>query len=390
MRLFRTTWRLRRKLSALPVKPVTVTIILLMIICSPVVLNHMGVFTHFLEKDYYTEFSYPLEGNLQPLVKELKLGNEPPIKPINVFNYSYLKLCQNKCSNNENPKLLFVVKSALHHSEQRQAIRQTWGNQLNFSGVEIRRVFLLGTGSDPEIQEKVDEEDKLYDDIVQADFHDDYRNNTLKTMSGFKWAVEHCPSARYAVFSDDDMYISTKNLLRFIRNPSSYPEQESHPRKDFEHRDRSLKEEPALVAEGFENEQNEVANLNEESKLYAGYVFHSPPQRHRSSKWYVSLNEYPYHLWPPYVTAGAYVVSRGALLDLHYGSFYTKYFQFDDIFLALVALKINIEPVHCSEFYFWKKNYSKLGYRDVIASHGYSNPDELRSVWNDLKSAGYA
>lgn len=121
-----------------------------------------------------------------------------------------------------------------------------------------------------------------------------------------------------------------------------------------------------------------------------GYVFHSPPQRHHSSKWYVSLKEYPYHLWPPYVTAGAYVVSRSALLDLHYGSFYTKYFQFDDIFLALVALKINIEPVHCSEFYFWKKNYSKLGYRDVIASHGYGDPDELRSVWNEQKSAGHA
>lgn len=90
------------------------------------------------------------------------------------------------------------------------------------------------------------------------------------------------------------------------------------------------------------------------------------------------LEEYPYHLWPPYVTAGAYVVSREALLSLHYGSFYTKYFQFDDIFVGLVALKVNIEPFHCEEFYFWKKSYSKSGYRDVIASHGYGNPDELR------------
>lgn len=392
MRLMRTTWRLRRKFSALPAKCVALTIVSLVIICVTVVLYHMGAFTHFLEKDYYTEFSYPLQGNLQPLVKELIVGNEPPIKPINVFNYSYLKLCHDKCSSNANLKLLYVVKSALHNFEQRQAIRQTWGNQLHLSHVEVRRIFLLGTGFDPEIQRKVDEEDRLHEDIVQADFHDDYRNNTLKTMSGFKWAVEHCPSASYVVFSDDDMYISTKNLLRFIRNPSGYPEKESQPLavKDFEHRDRSLKEEPALVAEGLEEEQNVFGNRNEESKLYAGYVFHSPPQRHHSSKWYVSLKEYPYHLWPPYVTAGAYVVSRSALLDLHYGSFYTKYFQFDDIFLALVALKINIEPVHCSEFYFWKKNYSKLGYRDVIASHGYGDPDELRSVWNEQKSAGHA
>nr|SVE73603.1 EOG090X07IA [Daphnia atkinsoni] len=382
-------WRLRRNSSSLLVKRVILTIVLTGV-CSTIGL-YMGVFTHFLEKDYYTEFSYPMEGNLQPLVKELISGNKPPIKPINVFNYSYLKLCQDKCSSNTSLKLLLVVKSALNHFEQRQAIRETWGNKLHISDVEVLCVFLLGTGIDPAIQTKLDDEDRFHGDIVQADFHDDYRNNTLKTMSGFKWAVEQCPSARYIVFSDDDMYVSTKNLFRFIRNPSNYPEEEFQPIvKDIEHRERSLKEQPALVAEGFGEELNEIGNLNEQSKLYAGYVFHSPPQRHRSSKWYVSLNEYPYHLWPPYVTAGAYVVSRAALLDLHYGSFYTKYFEFDDIFLALVALKINIEPVHCSEFYFWKKSYSQHGYRDVIASHGYSNPDELRTVWNEQKSAGNA
>lgn len=120
-------------------------------------------------------------------------------------------------------------------------------------------------------------------------------------------------------------------------------------------------------------------------------MFHSAPLRHKLwNKWYISLEEYPFHLWPPYATAGAYIVSRDALLDLHYGSFYTKYFQFDDIFLALVALKMNITPIHCSHFHFWGKSYTKLGYRDVIASHGYSDPDELRRVWNEQREAGYA
>lgn len=90
------------------------------------------------------------------------------------------------------------------------------------------------------------------------------------------------------------------------------------------------------------------------------------------------------------MTAGAYVVSREALLNLHYGSYYTKLFQFDDIFVALVALKVKIDPVHCEEFYFWKKSYSKISYRNVIASHGYGDPDELRSVWNEQKSVGHA
>lgn len=54
------------------------------------------------------------------------------------------------------------------------------------------------------------------------------------------------------------------------------------------------------------------------------------------SKWYLSLEEYPYHLFPPYVTAGAFVLSDSALKDIYYGSFFVKRFKFDDVFLGLV------------------------------------------------------
>ncbi len=263
--LNKLTWKLRRKFKASPVLSTIVATPLLIFFIF--FLIYMGVFTHFLEKDYFTEFSYPLDVDLQPLVKKLIVGETPPTKPINMFNYTYLKLCQEKCSNNANPKLLFVVKSAIPHFELRQAIRQTWGNQMRFPDIEIRRVFLLGTGTDPEIQRKVDQEDIQYGDIVQADFHDDYLNNTLKTMSGFKWAVEHCPSVRYVLFSDDDMYISIKNLLRFLRDPSNYPDQEPTPIvKDVEHRERSLKQEIAPATENIGN----LIDESEDKKLYAG------------------------------------------------------------------------------------------------------------------------
>jgi hypothetical protein len=104
----------------------------------------------------------------------------------------------------------------------------------------------------------------------------------------------------------------------------------------------------------------------------------------------VTLEEYPYTLWPPYATAGAFIVSRQALFDLYYASFYTRFFRFDDVFLGLVARKVGIDPLHCSQFYFWKKDYSIDGYRYVIASHGYDDTGELRHVWNEQKSAGNA
>lgn len=95
-------------------------------------------------------------------------------------------------------------------------------------------------------------------------------------------------------------------------------------------------------------------------------------------------------MWPPYATAGAYVVSQRSLIDLYYTGMYTKFFRFDDVFIGIGALKAKIEPLHSPHFYYWKKPYSLEGYRDVIATHGYDNPCELRTVWKRQREAGFA
>ena len=95
-------------------------------------------------------------------------------------------------------------------------------------------------------------------------------------------------------------------------------------------------------------------------------------------------------MWPPYVTAGAFILSKEALFDMYFASFYTKHFRFDDVYLGLVAMKADVEPFHCEEFYFYKKQYTVYNYRFVVASHGYEDTNELLRVWNEQKSAGNA
>jgi len=84
---------------------------------------------------------------------------------------------------------------------------------------------------------------------LKGSFIDTYYNNTLKTMMGLRWAAEACPKvwknehsnawcrgtfkrkalieffpkARFYAFIDDDYYVSTRNILRFLRNPVNYP-----------------------------------------------------------------------------------------------------------------------------------------------------------------------
>ena len=81
---------------------------------------------------------------------------------------------------------------------------------------------------------------------------------------GFQWATSYCRSAQYLAFIDDDYYVSTSNLVKTLKN---IPEQKT-------------------------------------MNTLFGYIWqHAMPYRVRGSKWYVSLEEYPFHLYPPYPTA---------------------------------------------------------------------------------------
>ncbi|PSN50082.1 Beta-1 [Blattella germanica] len=375
-------------------------------------LEFFGAFTHMFETDYYTDFSYPLEGDIHKYVLQIRNMEVPDVAPINSYNYTYISSCNKKCKESDYSgqlRLVYIVKSAVKNFDRRLAIRNSWGFEKRFSDVPIRTVFLLGViPGDLEIQDRVDKEQRKYGDIVQSDFIDSYFNNTIKTMMGFKWAVTFCPNSKFYMFSDDDMYVSTKNVLRFIRNPTQYPEYLETPvvaLKRVKRIKRSITEDldqnktenffmsrtqPPLSPQSRKLKQFVDFELPDNVRLFAGYVFVSAPHRHRTSKWHVSLAEYPFHMWPPYVTAGAYVLSHEALFDMYYASFYTKHFRFDDIYLGLIAKKADIEPYHCSQFHFYKKEYNVFSYRYVVASHGYDDPSELLKVWNEQKSAGNA
>ena len=326
-----------------------------------------GLLTRLFEKDV-RYFTYPYEGNIGTLLLALRNNDTPSVKPINSYNYELLSDSHKKCSDNEHLRLVFVIKSALENFERRSVIRNTWGNERRFIDVNIRTVFLLGIRNNDELQQKITAEYSKHGDIVQATFQDTYFNNTIKTMMGFKWAVTVCPKARFYMFVDDDFYVSTKNVLAFIRSPFKYPTHSS--------------------VENFNG--NEDLDLPDGIRFYGGYAKPARPMRDLFSKWYITLEEYPYNAYPLYVTAGAYIVSKEALVDFYYGSFYTKHFRFDDIYMGILANKINILPFHSNHFYTFGRQSDLAKYKYLIASHGYENSNFLLKTWLNLKSLGYA
>lgn len=341
------------------------------------VLLVFGVFDHLFETDFYSNFHYPYDGDVEVLIEKLKNNEEPDVMPINIYTFKFIKNPKKKCSGIQNLRLVYLVKSAPEHFDKRIAIRSTWGYENRFSDVEVRTFFLLGERDSIILQKSIMEESKKFSDLIQGNFSDTYYNNTYKTMMGIYWAKTHCNFSKFYMFVDDDYYVSTKNVLRFIRYPTNYPGYLKEPLGNVGVLPKSRK-----LKQDFE--------LTEDVRLYTGYVFLSAPHRHYTSRWYVSLKEYPYHMWPPYVTAGAFILSRSVIIDMYYTSFYTKHFRFDDIYIGLLAFKAKIEPYHCDEFYFNRKFYNRYAYNYTIATHGFYDPKELIHIWTEQRSLGHA
>lgn len=113
---------------------------------------------------------------------------------------------------------------------------------------------------------------------------------------------------------------------------------------------------------------------------------------------------------------GALVMSKQVVEDFYYASYYTKHFRFDDIYLGIMAHKMNIIPFSCSYFHVCHNADGKCaslvtsrqrskGYFEgpdeeeeedltvaeqmehVIARHGLS-PQQLLDLWRELTLSG--
>ena len=266
----------------------------------------------------FSYFKYPLDVDMEEIVKRVVNGEHVGVDPINNAKYPYIINVDRKCKNpdgeDEDVFLIFLIKSKLENFDQRRMIRKTWAREFQIPYIKICRVLSLGTKmGDRNMQHRIGLESQEYDDIVQQYFDDAYFNNTLKIMMGFQWAVNYCRTARYLAFVDDDYYINTNNVVKLLNTVK-----------------------PTDVHD-----------------FIIGYIYENAmPMRFKSSKWYVSLEEYPYRLWPPYPTGGSFFLSFETLEKMQAAMPYTQYTRFDDVYIGIIAWKLKINLRHNKHLYY--------------------------------------
>ena len=281
-------------------------------------------------------FYYPLNVDMVKLAHKHISGEKINVTIINPHPFVYLQNPMFLCSkhNQQNPlRLMILVKSSVQYFQLRVVIRNTWGKKLLADSQDIKYAFLLGYAHD--LQYIVDIEQHIYQDIIQEDFYDTYRNNTYKTIMGFNWIVEYCKKAQYVLFLDDDMYLNVNMLRTYLNN----------------------------------------IGRTRNRHVFSGIFAHeSPPVRVNTSKHFVSLTVYPYNIYPDYL-AGSFILASYDVICLFQAVFpYIKYLPIDDSYLGIVANKLKIKPVSNSlienQFSNGIGNISRLisvhGFRDHV------------------------
>lgn len=111
------------------------------------------------------------------------------------------------------PTFLILVLSKFSNLENRQAIRETWGNH---SDDRFKVIFVFGKELDEKSNEKIKEEHDKYGDVFQDETMEQYRTVTMKLISSLKWIFDHCAHYDYLVKLDDDVYLNREKLYDHV------------------------------------------------------------------------------------------------------------------------------------------------------------------------------
>ncbi|XP_038056644.1 beta-1,3-galactosyltransferase 1-like [Patiria miniata] len=238
--------------------------------------------------------------------------------------------------------LLVLVASAQDNFKRRQAIRETWGSPRELEGLPVVTLFLLAAKGNV-YHHKVVKESAEHHDLLMEDFVDSYKNLTLKTMMAMKWASTHCPQASFVMKTDDDMFVSYRNLLDYAAVMGPFT---------------------ANLALGF---------------VIAG----QSPIRKPDSKWYMPRDLYPGDAYPPWLSGGGFVVSGDVPGKVYDASLDIRYLHLEDVFVGVCLDKLNIKPIMNRQFSNSRIKYSYCRFRYVITAHSYDTV-QLKFMWEDL------
>jgi hypothetical protein len=116
------------------------------------------------------------------------------------------------------------IVTAPANFERRNVLRQTWFRHLRDAHYHrglmdvVGLTFYMGTPADNVTQSRIEEEAKMYNDILQIDIVDDYYQLARKATAFFYWVVNNCSEIKMDFIHkiDDDVYVNIRLLASTV------------------------------------------------------------------------------------------------------------------------------------------------------------------------------
>lgn len=263
--------------------------------------------------------------------------------------------------------LLLAIKTKGMNFQNRQAIRQTWGqvgwivghkrsgDREERRGGYVRRVFLLGK---EERQSLIDEdllrmESSYYGDILQWDFQETFFNLTLKDVLFWRWFSHTCNQTLFVFKGDDDVFVNTNKMVMYLHDQLRKTQ-----------------------ADGLMKEF-----------MVGDVIGAATPHRINDSKYFIPASFYK-GLYPRYAGGGGVVYSALLAQDLYSVSKNVHLFPIDDVYVGMCMIRLNAYPIHHPAFLTFdfpeKEEQQPCAYHTVLLVHKRS-PEQMIRLWANMK-----
>lgn len=283
-----------------------------------------------------------------------KLPKSDVSQLIDLVNFDYL-INHRACKElKQQPNVLMMVHSAPDNFHKRKVIRETWGAKDSSALL----IFLLGSVNSTYLQTKIELESKVHGDVVQGNFGDAYRNMTYKHVMALKWFVYNCPNAHFLLKTDDDVFINTPLMYKYLQQPTK---------------------------------------LSSEHLLFC---FESPRvkvKRTFRSKWRVSYEEYMDSYYPSHCPGFSILYSADVVHQLYLKAQNLPYFWIDDVHITgNVASKLNITIEPTGNLLLAHEQQNDLLNGDIqlenVPPFLFARPNlpeaEIRELWKIVRTGG--
>ncbi|XP_077586280.1 N-acetyllactosaminide beta-1,3-N-acetylglucosaminyltransferase 2 [Stigmatopora nigra] len=252
------------------------------------------------------------------------------------------------------PFLLLAVKSQAPHFDRRQAIRQSWGRAGLVANRTVVTIFLLGRAMagdhHPDLSAMLSYESEWHKDIIQWDYRDSFFNLTVKEVLFLDWIQTRCPGASFIFKGDDDVFVNTYAILKFLAGLSQ----------------------------------------TKSDELFVGDVItNAGPHRQKKIKYFIPESIF-IGVYPPYAGGGGYLFSASVAARLHDISPRVALYPIDDVYTGMCLSKAGLAPENHKGFKTFniEERYrsNPCTYKGLILVHP-RTPQEMIQIWSWLNQS---